>query len=137
MENFKQETTVQPDNTSCADCIAAATHSAVSVAKFAGVACQQAAFCLVATCVSWFGPSATQLETEHVYTSPTSHSSSGVLQGLYAPPMPLTMAEPSCTLWKGFASNRPSAFVRQLAVTVWTSDSIQPPAPTIQVFVST
>lgn len=136
MDICNQDTTVPPDNTSCADCIAAATDAAVSVAKFAGVACQQAAFCLVATCVSLFEPSATQLESEHVYTSSSPDSSSGILQGLYAPPLPLTMAEPPCTLWKGFAGSRPSAFVGQLTVTVWTNDFFQQPDRTMQVFFS-
>lgn len=128
-----QDTTVQPDNTSCTDCIAAATIAAVSVAKFA---CQQAASCLVATCLSLSGPSITQPETERVYLHSTTDLSSRVLEWLYAAPMPLTMVRES-PRWEGFASSKPSAFVRQLAVTVWTNDSIQRPAPTMQVFLST
>ena len=75
------------------------------VANFAGVACQQAAFCLF---VSMFGPSATPPEAQHVYTN-SSAVSSGLLQGLNAPPIPLTMADRSYTLLDGVGSSKCSA----------------------------
>ena len=132
-DNFHKDATVQQDSSCCSHCITTATDGAMSVAKFAGVACQQAAFCLLqlATCVSVFGPSSTQPEAQYVYKN-SSAVSSGVLQGLYAPPIPLTMDCPY-TLLDGVGSSKRSTLAKQLAITVWNGGYIQRPASTMQV----
>ena len=134
VETSNKVVTVQHDGASCAHCISSTVGGVKSVAKLAGMACQQTAFRLYATCISVFGPLATRSETENVHTQSSARSHSRTLQELYAPPIPLTMTEHPYT--QGFASSKPSALVKQLAVTLWTGGYIQRPALTMQALLS-
>ena len=112
--NSDGDLTVQQDCTSCAYCITTAADGAMSQAKFAGVACQQAPCCHLHLHIGTF--SKTSRECTHTVCSEVFQQDAA--QAVCA-------TQPShydrTPLHPWFCcTSRPSALVKQLAVTIWT-----------------
>ena len=138
-EHFDSDPNAHSESIACSVCIATATATYVvnSAAHAASQACQQAAWCAFATCVTVLNGCSTSQSSSQEENIPASPASTISFKRLYAPPVPLTMAERGYPLLDVFESGKRSAPIKRLAIIVWTGGYILRPAPTMQVCQST